>query len=222
MTHIAAGGIGILFVSAVPAMYRLDLLSPLPKQDIGKLIAVTVCAGFFGVFFVIPLRKYYIVKQKLTFPTPAATAVTIRALHNSRTGAMVARKKSLALLYAFIACFSFKVLSGYAPGVVSIHTWLCAVDLLFATDAFDFLALRLAHWLDALPDWLHEHYLYGQLWLVDRVCVCIFNANDARPSCRFPSLVTPAFFGAGMLSGLNASWSFCELHICATQLLHTE
>lgn len=23
-------------------------------------------------------------------------------------------------------------------------------------------------------------------------------------------LVTPAFFGAGMLSGLNASWSFCK------------
>lgn len=23
-------------------------------------------------------------------------------------------------------------------------------------------------------------------------------------------LVTPAFFGAGMLSGINASWSFCE------------
>lgn len=24
-------------------------------------------------------------------------------------------------------------------------------------------------------------------------------------------IVTPAFFGAGMLSGLNASWSFCKL-----------
>lgn len=54
-------------------MYRLGLLSKLPQQDIGKLIALTVCAGFFGVFFVIPLRKFYIVHQKLTFPTPAAT-----------------------------------------------------------------------------------------------------------------------------------------------------
>ncbi len=100
-------------------MYRLGLLSDLPKHDIGKLIALTACAGFFGVFFVIPLRKYYIVKQKLTFPTPAATAVTIHALHNSRNGAVVARKKSLSLLIAFAVVFVWKVVSGYAPGVVS-------------------------------------------------------------------------------------------------------
>lgn len=60
-------------MSAVPAMYRMGLLSDLPQQDVGRLIALTVAAGFFGVFFVIPLRKYYIVHQKLTFPTPAAT-----------------------------------------------------------------------------------------------------------------------------------------------------
>ena len=101
-------------------MYRLNLLSPLPQQDIGKLIALTLCAGFFGVFFVIPLRKYYIVKQKLTFPTPAATAITIRALHNSRTGAIAARKKSIALLSAFIIVFVFKVMTGYDPGIVSL------------------------------------------------------------------------------------------------------
>ena len=69
----AAGGLSILAVSAVPAMYRLGLLHEFPSQDIGKLIALTFCAGFFGVFFVIPLRRYYIVNQKLTFPTPAAT-----------------------------------------------------------------------------------------------------------------------------------------------------
>ena len=100
-------------------MYRLDLLSELPKQDVGRLIALTVCASFFGVFFVIPLRKYYIVKQKLTFPTPAATAITIRALHNSRTGAVAARKKSLMLLYSFLVVFVYKVMTGYAPGLVS-------------------------------------------------------------------------------------------------------
>ncbi len=99
-------------------MYRLDLLSELPKLDIGKLIALTLCASFYGVFFVIPLRKYYIVKQKLTFPTPAATAITIRALHNSRTGAVAARKKSLALLYSFVIVFVYKVMTGYAPGLI--------------------------------------------------------------------------------------------------------
>lgn len=57
-------------------MYRLHLLSDLPEKDIGRLIALTACAGFFGVFFVIPLRRYYIIIQKLTFPTPAATVST--------------------------------------------------------------------------------------------------------------------------------------------------
>lgn len=99
-------------------MYRLNLLSELPQQDVGKLIALTTCAGFFGVFFVIPLRRYYIVKQKLTFPTPAATAYTIRSLHNGRTGAIAAKKKSLALLYTFVTTFVYKVMTGYAPGIV--------------------------------------------------------------------------------------------------------
>jgi uncharacterized oligopeptide transporter (OPT) family protein len=71
----AAGGLGILFVSAIPAIYRLGIFEH-PSQDFGKLIALAASAGFFGVFFVIPLRKYYIVYQKLTFPTPAATVRT--------------------------------------------------------------------------------------------------------------------------------------------------
>ena len=72
----AAGGLGILAVSAIPAMYRLNLLSAEPQKDFGRLIALVFCSGFFGVFFVIPLRKYYIVHQKLTFPTPAATVIS--------------------------------------------------------------------------------------------------------------------------------------------------
>jgi len=53
-------------------MHRLGLLGD-PENDLGKLIGLTATAAFFGVFFVIPLRKYYIVHQKLSFPTPAAT-----------------------------------------------------------------------------------------------------------------------------------------------------
>jgi hypothetical protein len=59
----AAGGIGIIFVSAIPAMYNLGLLSATPQEDAGRLIALTLAAAFFGVFFVIPLRKYYIVRR---------------------------------------------------------------------------------------------------------------------------------------------------------------
>ncbi|KAG5651754.1 hypothetical protein H0H81_007566 [Sphagnurus paluster] len=162
----ASGGLGILFVSAVPAMYRLDLLSDSPTKDIGKLIALTCCAGFFGVFFVIPLRKYYIVHQKLTFPTPAATAYTIRSLHSGKTGAAAAKKKALALFYSFSATFVFKVLTGYIPGI--IYDWHIGWTL-YRLGFTSIISLE----------------NYG--WIIE---------------------FTPAFFGAGMLSGLNASWSF--------------
>ena len=98
-------------------MYRLGLLSQWPQQDLGKLIALTVCVAYYGVFFVIPLRKYYILKQKLVFPTPTATAFTIRSLH-SLGGAVIASKKAKMLSYTFIAAFLFKVLASYAPGLI--------------------------------------------------------------------------------------------------------
>ncbi|KAF8348533.1 oligopeptide transporter [Amanita rubescens] len=162
----AAGGLGILAVSAIPAMYRLHLLSAEPQQDVGRLIALLFCAGFFGVFFVIPLRKYYIVHQKLTFPTPAATAYTIRSLHSGKSGAIAAKKKSLALLWTFIASFLYKVLNGYAPGI--------------------------------LLDW-HIGWTLYRLGFTS-----IISLDNYGWWIEF----TPAFFGAGMLSGLNASWSF--------------
>ena len=164
----ASGGLGILFVSAVPAMYRLNLLSANPADDIGKLIALNIAAGFFGIFFVIPLRKYYIIHMKLTFPTPAATAYTIRSLHNSTSGAIAARKKSLALGYSFVLTFVYKVMTGYAPGI--IYDWHIGWTL-YRLGFTSIIGLE----------------NYG--WFIE---------------------FTPAFFGAGMLSGLNASWSFSE------------
>ncbi|KAG6888288.1 hypothetical protein C0995_009402 [Termitomyces sp. Mi166 len=161
----ASGGLGILFVSAIPAMYRLGLLSQFPQQDVGKLIALAASAGFFGVFFVIPLRRYYIVHQKLTFPTPAATAYTIRSLH-SNIGAIAARKKSLSLLYTFVTTFVYKVMTNYAPAI--IFDWHIGWTL-YRLGFTSIISLE----------------NYG--WYIE---------------------FTPAFFGAGMLSGNNASWSF--------------
>jgi uncharacterized oligopeptide transporter (OPT) family protein len=164
----AAGGLGILFVSAIPALYALGLLSDSPKRDAGKLIALTATSGFFGVFFVIPLRRYFIIKQKLTFPTPAATAFTIRALHHGTHGAVAAAKKTKGLAYSLCSAFIFKVVGSYAPGI----TWDWHIGwTLYRLGFTSIIALE----------------NYG--WLLE---------------------FTPAFFGAGMLSGLNASWSFRE------------
>jgi hypothetical protein len=55
----AAGGLTGLFVAAVPAMYQLKLLKS-PKEDIGRLFLLTAITAFYGFFFAIPLRKYYI------------------------------------------------------------------------------------------------------------------------------------------------------------------
>lgn len=87
--------------------------------QLARLLALTVSSAFFGVFFVIPLRKYYILKQKLVFPTPTATAFTIRSLHaTGASGTAAARKKIRALGISFSAAFCFKVANGYLPGML--------------------------------------------------------------------------------------------------------
>ena len=155
-------------------MYALGLLSDSPKRDAGKLIALTVTASFFGVFFVIPLRRYYIVKQKLTFPTPAATAFTIRALHSGTHGAITAAKKTKGLVYSLVGAFLFKVVGIYAPAIT--FDWHIGWTL-YRLGFTSIIALE----------------NYG--WILE---------------------FTPAFFGAGMLSGLNASWSFRRPSPCTS------
>ena len=62
----SAGGLTSLFVAAVPAMYHLGLMTT-PRQDMGRLCLLTAITAFFGLFFAIPLRKYYI---RECFPFP--------------------------------------------------------------------------------------------------------------------------------------------------------
>lgn len=68
-----AGGIAGLFVAGLPAMYQLDLLSYDPKQDIGRIFTITLVCSFFGIFFVTPLRKFFVIQVsrelRLMFPT---------------------------------------------------------------------------------------------------------------------------------------------------------
>ncbi|CAE6526473.1 unnamed protein product, partial [Rhizoctonia solani] len=163
----SAGSLTGLFVAAVPAMYHLGLMKT-PKEDIGRLFTLTIITAFYGLFFAIPLRKYYILKQRLIFPTPTATAFTIRSLHDTTTPAarIAAAKKIKILAISFVASLTFKTVSQYAPGIL----W----------------------------DWHIFWWLYTWGWKG------IIHAE----SWGWFIELTPAFFGAGMLSGLNASWSF--------------
>ena len=64
------------------------------------------------------MRNYFVLRLKLTFPTPTATAFAIRALHAGKSGAEAAKQKGRWLLWSFIPCFVQKVASTYAPGIL--------------------------------------------------------------------------------------------------------
>ncbi|KAG5461314.1 MAG: OPT oligopeptide transporter protein-domain-containing protein [Olpidium bornovanus] len=59
----AAGGLTVIFTSAIPAMYKLELLGSDVLHDIPRLLAVTFCGSYFGLFFAIPLRRYFVVRH---------------------------------------------------------------------------------------------------------------------------------------------------------------
>ncbi|MBW0468872.1 hypothetical protein O181_008587 [Austropuccinia psidii MF-1] len=113
----ASGGLGILFVSGVPALYQLKLLSPEPQQDLRKLILFTMAGAFFGMSFAIPLRKHYILRQKLLFPTASATAIAIHKLHSESNGEGSGKQQVKCLGFVFAGSVSLRVLSQYLPGV---------------------------------------------------------------------------------------------------------
>lgn len=129
----AAGSLGLLFASGFPAMYQLGIMGNSPKDDIGRLFTFTICCAYFGIFFTIPLRKFYILRLKLVFPNSVATvseyystwdlipqlttafqAYTIRSLHVGKNAAANARKKTYALLIAFFTAICWRVVSEYA------------------------------------------------------------------------------------------------------------
>lgn len=72
-TTAGAGGLGGLFTAALPAMYQLGLMSPNPRDDLGRIFTLTLICSFFGLCFTIPLRKFFIVNMardlRLIFPT---------------------------------------------------------------------------------------------------------------------------------------------------------
>ncbi|KAK8054638.1 Oligopeptide transporter [Apiospora phragmitis] len=71
-TTAGAGGLGGLFTAALPAMYQLRLMSDNPKDDLGRILTLTLICSFFGLCFTIPLRKFFIVNMardlRLIFP----------------------------------------------------------------------------------------------------------------------------------------------------------
>ncbi|KAK8136995.1 OPT oligopeptide transporter protein-domain-containing protein [Apiospora sp. TS-2023a] len=130
-TTAGAGGLGGLFTAALPAMYQLGLMSENPKDDLGRILTLTLICSFFGLCFTIPLRKFFIVNMardlNLIFPTPTATALTIHSMHMvAGTEAVNAMKRMKVLALTFFAAISQRVASYYAIGLLydwHIFTW---------------------------------------------------------------------------------------------------
>jgi len=125
-----AGGLSGLFVAALPAMYQLGLLSEQPRDDFARIITLTLVCSFFGLFFAVPLRKFFIIQVarelRLIYPSSTATAMTIRSMHAAGTGSAEAMKKLKALLGTFTAAIVHRVASYYAVGILydwHIFTW---------------------------------------------------------------------------------------------------
>lgn len=119
----AAGSLGLLFSSGFPAAYQLGLLGNDPSADFGRIITFTITCAYVGIFFTMPLRRLYILKLKLTFPSSVATAYTIRSLHVGVNAAEVARKKTWALAISFLISIIWRVTSEYAPGIMWDWHW---------------------------------------------------------------------------------------------------
>ncbi|KAI8907523.1 OPT oligopeptide transporter [Powellomyces hirtus] len=160
----AAGGLGIIFVSAIPALYKLDVMSATPGDDAGRLILLTLISAYYGLFFAIPLRKYFVIKQKLVFPSPTASAYTIRSLHSLKGGAE-GMQKAYVMLGSFAFAIVWVVVQYFAPGI--FKDW------------------HIFYWLYS---WGYKSAIQAENW-------------------GWVLEWTPAFIGAGMLSGLNVSAS---------------
>ncbi|KAK0624555.1 OPT oligopeptide transporter protein-domain-containing protein [Bombardia bombarda] len=128
-----AGGIAGIFVAGIPAMYQLEVFGPgaKPKDQIGAIFTITIVCSFLGLFFVTPLRKFFIIhvarELKLMFPTPTAVALTIRSMHAGAAGSVAAVKKLKCLGLAFGASFIHRVVSYYAIGILydwHVFTWI--------------------------------------------------------------------------------------------------
>ncbi|KAM0245499.1 hypothetical protein ACHAP5_005306 [Fusarium lateritium] len=168
-----AGGMSGVFVAGLPAMYRLDLLSDDPKKDFGRILTITLVCAFFGLFAAVPLRRFFIInvarELNLVFPTPTATAMTIRSMHAVGSGAADAVRKIKSLGISFIIALLIICVGQYADGI--LHNW----------HIFTWFYV----WSGYTATGLLEPENWG--WYIQ---------------------LTPAFFGSGILVGLNAAFSW--------------
>ncbi|KAI9277824.1 OPT oligopeptide transporter protein-domain-containing protein [Sporodiniella umbellata] len=115
-----AGGLSAGFVSGIPAMYKLGLMTT-PREDVKALLLFTISAAFYGLFFAVPLRSHFVVKQDLVFPTPRAAAMTIISLHDTAEGEKAAMQKAKWMGIWFFITFLWSLIGYFVPFFDVLH-----------------------------------------------------------------------------------------------------
>ncbi|CAK4033799.1 OPT superfamily oligopeptide transporter [Lecanosticta acicola] len=117
----SAGGMAAVFNSAIPAMYQLNLLST-PASDFHRLAALVAIGGYLGLFIGAPLRRFFIVHAardlSLIFPTPSATAIAIRDMHEAADDdSSITQRKMRVLTQSLSFALVLRVVSQFAIGL---------------------------------------------------------------------------------------------------------
>lgn len=121
-TMASAGGM----VAPIPAMMMMDYEIP-----IWGLFLWTLSIAYLGVMFAVPLRRQYVVIEKLRFPTGTATANTIVSMF-ATAGEAVA--KARVLLYFGVFSFVYIIVAHFFHQLENplIHEWVGSASLAFA------------------------------------------------------------------------------------------
>ncbi|KAI0378060.1 OPT superfamily oligopeptide transporter [Hypomontagnella monticulosa] len=159
----AAGGLSNVFVSAMPALYQLNLMRT-PLEDFWRITILTCLGAYFGLFFATPLRRFFIIhaarELQLIFPSSYATATTIRSMHLAMDGARQAKKKMRALSLGFAYAVITRVLSQFAIGV--LWDWHPLTWLYMITGSKGALALESWGWfIEWSPAFIGSGMLVG-------------------------------------------------------------
>ncbi len=101
LVQSVAGSVGTMplgcgFVGVIPAlnfMLKPEEGGPLDISLL-KLIVFAVGICFFGVVFAVPLRRQFIIRERLKFPSGTATALMIGVLHGKVTESGLVRRSS--------------------------------------------------------------------------------------------------------------------------------
>ncbi|KAM3505695.1 hypothetical protein MY10362_002785 [Beauveria mimosiformis] len=174
----ASGGMSNVFISGIPALYQLNLLTT-PAKDFIRLVILTTIGGYFGLLSIVPsVRNFFIHKAardlNLVFPSSFATAATIRSMHSAAGGEKMARDKMKWTVVAFVAAMVLRVASVFLPNLLwnwHIFTWIAHARL---TDRITSFAIAAESW-----GWVLEWSpaMIGSGFLVDFGVACSFFAG---------------------------------------------